>query len=257
MLLSFLNGIADAIDRNTQPMIDAMTRLIKSILNAALKVLSGGINLFADIGKALMEGLGNGIKKAVNWVKDAVTSVGNKIKNWFCNLFGIHSPSRVFHEYGEYIDKGLANGIKDYANEVGDATDDLADVSMEGMGNAIDKISSLMDGEFEDPTIRPVFDLSEIQNGVGSVGKMMSDMDGYNVDGSFNMARQASDGMNSGSSNGMSLDELTKSIKELAQNPATQMENTFNITSDNPKEVAEEVSRILDKQYQRKATTWG
>lgn len=144
-----------------------------------------------------------------------------------------------------------------YANEVGDATDDLADVSMEGMGNAIDKISSLMDGEFEDPTIRPVFDLSEIQNGVGSVGKMMSDMDGYNVDGSFNMARQASDGMNSGSSNGMSLDELTKSIKELAQNPATQMENTFNITSDNPKEVAEEVSRILDKQYQRKATTWG
>lgn len=257
LLLSFLNGIADAIDRNTQPMIDATTRLIKSILNAALKVLSGGINLFDDMGKALMEGLGNGIKKAVNWVKDAVTSVGNKIKNWFCDLFGIHSPSRVFHEYGEYIDKGLANGIKDYANEVGDATDDLADVSMEGMGNAIDKISSLMDGEFEDPTIRPVFDLSEIQNGVGSVGKMMSDMDGYNVDGSFNMARQASDGMNSGSSNGMSLDELTKSIKELAQNPATQMENTFNITSDNPKEVAEEVSRILDKQYQRKATTWG
>lgn len=256
LLLSFLNGIADAIDRNTQPMIDAITRLIKSILNAALKVLSGGIDLFADIGKALMEGLGNGIKKAVNWVKDAVTSVGRSIKNWFCNLFGIHSPSKVFHEYGEYIDKGLADGIKDYAYEVENATGELGDVSMDGMESAIDKISSLMDSEFEDPTIRPVFDLSEIQNGVGSVGKMMSDMDGYNIDGSFNMARQASNGMTSGASDVTSLDELTKSIRQLAQNPASQMENTFNITSDNPKEVAEEVSKILDKQYQRKATAW-
>lgn len=256
LLLSFINGIADAIEKNTQPLIDAMSRLIKAVLNAALKVLTGGIDLFADIGKALMEGLGNGIKKAVNWVKDAVTSVGNKIKNWFCNLFGIHSPSKVFHEYGEYIDKGLADGIVEYANEVGDATDELADVSMEGMESAIDKISNLMDSEFEDPTIRPVFDLSEIQNGVGSVGKMMNNMDGYSIDGSFNMARQASNGMNSGASDATSLDELTKSIRQLAQNPGNQTENTFNITGDNPKEIAEEVFRILDKQYQRKATAW-
>lgn len=256
LLLSFLNGIADAIDKNTQPMIDAFSRLIKSILNAALKVLSGGINLFKDIGKALLEGLVNGIKGAVNWVKDAVCNVGKSIKNWFCNLFGIHSPSKVFHEYGEYIDKGLADGIRDYAYEVEDATGNLSDVSMDGMGSAIDKISSLMDSEFEDPTIRPVFDLSEVQNGIGTAGKMMSDMDGYDIDGSFNMARQASNGVNSNTANVTSLDELTRSIQKLAQNPTNQMENTFNITSDNPKEVAEEVSRILDKQYQRKATTW-
>ena len=113
-----------------------------------------------------------------------------------------------------------------------------------------------MDSEFEDPTIRPVFDLSEVQNGIGTAGKMMSDMDGYDIDGSFNMARQASNGVNSNTANVTSLDELTRSIQKLAQNPTNQMENTFNITSDNPKEVAEEVSRILDKQYQRKATTW-
>ena len=93
------------------------------------------------------------------------------------------------------------------------------DVSMEGMESAIDKISNLMDSEFEDPTIRPAFDLSEIQNGVGSVGKMMNNMDGYSIDGSFNMARQASNGMNSGASDATSLDELTKSIRQLAQNP--------------------------------------
>ena len=256
LLLSFLNGIADAIDRNTQPMIDAISRLIKSILNAAIKVLFGGIDLFKDIGKALLEGLANGIKGAVNWVKDAVCNVGKSIKNWFCNLFGIHSPSKVFYEYGGHIDKGLADGIRDYAYEVEDATGNLSDVSMDGMGNAIDKISSIMDSEFEDPTIRPVFDLSEIQNGIGAAGKMMGDMDGYDIDGSFNMARQASNGVNSNTSKVTSLDELTKSIRQLAQNPANQTENTFNITSDNPREVAEEVSKILDKQYQRKATAW-
>lgn len=256
LILSFINGISDAIDRNTQPMIDAVSRLITSVLNAATKVLSGGINLFADLGKALMEGLGNGIKNAVNWVKDTVTNVGNSIKNWFCDLFGIRSPSRVFYEYGEYMDKGLANGILDNKNEVGNATNELADASMKGMENAIDKISSLIGSEFEDPTIRPILDLSEIQNGVGSVGKLMGSMDRYSVDTSLNLARQASDRMNSGLSSVTSLDELTKSIKQMVQNPANQMENVFNITSDNPKAVAEEVSRILDKQYQRKAMEW-
>lgn len=257
LLLSFINGIADAIENNTQPLIDAISRLIKAVLNAAVKVLTGGVDLFADIGKALIEGLGNGIKNAVNSVKNVVTSVGDKIKGWFKNLFGIHSPSKVFHEYGEYLDKGLAEGIGDSADEVGDATEELADVSMNGMESALDKISSIVDKDFEDPTIKPILDLSEIQNGVGSIDKMMGAIDGYNVNGSYNMAQQASRGINSDlSSESNSLDDLTKSIRNLAQNPAQQTTNTFNITGDNPKEIAEEVSRILDNQYQRKAKAW-
>lgn len=259
LIISFINGLADAIDNNTQPLIDAIGRLIKSILNAIVSFFSGGLNILADIGKNLMNGLINGIKSMVNKVKDAVCSVGSKIKNWFCDLFGIHSPSRVFADYGMYMDLGLSEGLEKYAGRVEDSTDIVGDAAINGMTNAINNAYDLIEnGDFSEPTIRPVMDLSEIQNGTGQLSRMMSDLDEYGVSGSVNMAQSASKSMGSRNSkdSGSDVAGLAKSIDKLAQNQSATFENTFNITGDNPKEIAEEISRILEKQYQRKATTW-
>ncbi|MCM3032837.1 hypothetical protein [Niallia sp. MER 6] len=45
-------------------------------------------------------------------VKDAVTGIGEKIKNGFTGFFDIHSPSRVMkNEVGKFIPAGIAEGI--------------------------------------------------------------------------------------------------------------------------------------------------
>lgn len=259
LVISFINGVADALDNNTGTVVEAMKRLIKSVLNAIVTVFSGGWDLLCDIGKNLMDGLVNGIKSAVNKVKDAVCSVGKKIKNWFCDLFGIHSPSRVFAEYGMYLDEGLADGLHAYSNRVEAATDDIGDIAIDSMTKAIADICDVVDkGDFAEPTIRPVMDLSEIQNGANTLSRMMDDANGYNMSASVDLAGRTAKSMNSSydSDDSTAMDGIAQSIKKMAENPSQTFTNTFNITGNNPEEIAEEVSEILQKQVVRKGAVW-
>ncbi|MCD8372953.1 MAG: hypothetical protein LUD27_06615, partial [Clostridia bacterium] len=260
LIISFINGLADAIDNNASILVDAIYKLIKSLLNAIKTFFSGGVDLLKDIGKNIMQGLVDGIKGMFDTVKEAVTSVGNKVKNWFCDLFGINSPSKVFMEYGQYMDEGLANGIDSYAGEVEEATEGMGEDAINGMQNALEQVATLAEsGEFSEPTIRPVMDLSEIQNGAGQISQLMDNLNGYNVNGSVDIAQRTSNSMSSGtdSSESSLLSGLAKSMQKIAQNQPSTFENTFNITGDNPKEIAEEVSRIIEKQVQRRNASWG
>ena len=69
------------------------------------------------------------------------------------SVFGVSSPSKVFHQIGEYLDEGLANGIMDGKDGVMDAMEDLAgDMADEGFFDDVDTtlpltttITSVMD----------------------------------------------------------------------------------------------------------------
>lgn len=52
------------------------------------------------------------------------------------------------------------------------------------------------------------------------------------------------------------MDGIAQSIKKMAENPSQTFTNTFNITGNNPEEIAEEVSEILQKQVVRKGAVW-
>lgn len=259
LVINFINGLADAIDNNTKTLIDAVKHLITSILNAAVEILKGGVDLMIDVGKNLIQGLLEGIKNAAQSLWDGICDVGNSIKNWFCDLFGIHSPSTVFAEYGMNMDQGLANGLVKYLNVVEKATDEVGETTTDAMSRAISEATDIVNNDnFSEPTIRPVLDLSEIQNGAGRLSKMMSDVSDYNVNASMNLAGQTANGMSSGyvESEYDAINGIAKSLKKMAQPQANTITNTFNITGDNPQEIAEEVSRIIQKQIDRKGATW-
>lgn len=259
LVIAFINGVADALDNNTATVVEAIKRLIKSVLNAIVTVFSGGWDLLKDIGKNLMDGLVNGIKGAINKVKDAVCSVGKKIKNWFCDLFGIHSPSTVFAEYGRHLDEGLANGVRDYGNVVEGAIEDIGDIAVDSMSEAMDILTSAIEkDDYGEPTIRPVMDLSDIKAGTATLSDMMADADNYKMTSSVDLATGAAKSMKSSyaADDTSTLDGLAKSIGKMAETPPQNFTNTFNITGDNPQEIAEEVSRIIQQQVERKGATW-
>lgn len=69
-----------------------------------------------EVGVNLLKGLWEGIKSTLNWLKDKVKETGNKVVDWFKDVFGIHSPSTVFASLGDYMAQGLGNGFVDSMN---------------------------------------------------------------------------------------------------------------------------------------------
>lgn len=82
------------------------------------EVLTGIVGGFIDFGGSIIQGLIQGIQQYVGNIVTAVTDFGSKIIDTFCDIFGIHSPSRLFMDFGINIVKGLIKGIKSLVHTV-------------------------------------------------------------------------------------------------------------------------------------------
>ena len=114
------------------------TNLVNKIKDLPDKVKS--------IGKNLVEGLWNGINDKVAWVTEKIKGMGKKITDSIKSVFGIKSPSRLWHDVvGANLAYGLGNGFTDTMDEVeGDMINSMSgltasmttEVSAYGSGSA-------------------------------------------------------------------------------------------------------------------------
>lgn len=96
--------------------------LIKEIINGILKFLKGVdwgqlakdvLGLLLVVGQAIVEGIWEGIKAAIKGVAQTLYDILIKpIVDAVKDLFGIHSPSKVFAEIGGFLIDGLWSGIE-------------------------------------------------------------------------------------------------------------------------------------------------
>lgn len=129
--------------------------------------ISNGFQGLVDVGKNLISGLWNGITSAAGAVWDGITSFGGAIVDGFCSFFGIHSPSRVMAGIGEYLTLGLAQGITDETDSVVQGVKDVSDTALATMTNLAQRVGDIASDDFEyEPSIQPVVDMSDVQNGV-------------------------------------------------------------------------------------------
>ena len=157
-----------------------ISNLFKNIWNGVKKGFEGVGNFLSkawegtknfvsgaiDTGKNFVKGLGEGIKNAatgvVNGVKNLCTNVANAVKGFW----GIHSPSTVMAEMGGYICAGFANGITAGSDGVNRSMEDVMsgaeDVALLAANSLVNALNTDEDAE---PLIRPVVDLTDVQNG--------------------------------------------------------------------------------------------
>lgn len=129
--------------------------------------ISNGFKGLVDVGANLVSGLWNGITSAAGAVWDGITSFGGAIVDGFCSFFGIHSPSRVMAGIGEYLTLGLAQGITDETDSVVQGVQDVSDTALSTMMDLAQRVGDIASDDFEyEPSIQPVVDMSDVQNGV-------------------------------------------------------------------------------------------
>jgi hypothetical protein len=74
-----------------------------------------------EIGGDLLKGIGEGITANIGKLKDKIVNAGKKIIDGFKDVFGIHSPSKVFaDEIGNNLALGVGVGFEDTMSDVKD-----------------------------------------------------------------------------------------------------------------------------------------
>lgn len=129
--------------------------------------ISNGFQGLVDVGGNLVSGLWQGITGAAGAVWNGICDFGSSIVNGFCDFFGIHSPSRVMAGIGEYLSLGLAQGITDETDSVVQGVQDVSDTALSTMMDLAQRVGDIASDDFEyEPSIQPVVDMSDVQNGV-------------------------------------------------------------------------------------------
>lgn len=129
--------------------------------------ISNGFKGLVDVGGNLISGLWQGITGAAGAVWNGICDFGSAVVDGFCDFFGIHSPSRVMAGIGEYLSLGLAQGITNETDSVVQGVQDVSDTALSTMMNLAQRVGDIASDDFEyEPSIQPVVDMSDVQNGV-------------------------------------------------------------------------------------------
>lgn len=114
-LKEMLAGVWDGI----KLIVSGQIEQLKGLIRGALQLGS----LLYDAGRALLQGLIDGIESKIEDVMGVVKGVAGKVKGAITGALGIHSPSTVFRGYGENVMDGFVAGILSRQGDLGEALD--------------------------------------------------------------------------------------------------------------------------------------
>ena len=245
-----VDELSKSMKKNKKTAKDGSKSVGKATLKGLKEVLNDttGKKVAKNIVSGLKNGLNNG-KSSVSATAEAVAKAAYKAAK---AALGIKSPSRMFAKLGEYTDAGFVKGLESGERDIYNTATDI-------MGKTIKDIYAALNSDVEtQPTIRPVMDLTDIQNGANEIGNMMN---GYSIAGSLQLANATANAMNRSASyvNDSTLNAINKlqdTLSNMLGKPSIEQNNNFNIQGNNPKEIADEVSHILQKQVERRNATW-
>lgn len=133
-------------------------------LNASVTAIRDYHNQFKQAGAYLVEGFADGISENTYRAEAKARAMARAAAEAAEDELDEHSPSRVGYHIGDFFGLGFVNAIGTYAVKAYNASADMAKSAKTGLGNAIAKVKDMIDnGVDTQPTIRPILDLSDIE----------------------------------------------------------------------------------------------
>ena len=222
---------------------DAKTA-ISNLVDAVADKASDKASAFEGAGKDCVKGFAKGIRDNKYLATGAGSEVGKAALEAAKDAVDSNSPSKEFMKLGRDSDIGFANGLTRYADMVYDSGYEVGRSGVDGLGASISKISRLVENGIDtQPHIRPVLDLSDVENGVGRIGGLFA---GTPLGVRANIGAISSM-MNVRSQNGANKD-VTDAIKELRDDISKIKTNVYNVngvTYDDGSNVADAVSTLI------------
>jgi hypothetical protein len=256
IIQKFNAGIYGMIEKAKNMITDFAKRVLSAVCSFFGVETPGSVGELYDIAKDLINGFIQGIYDKISSAVSAVGEFCDDVITKCKNAFGVASPSKVFAEIGRFLDEGLAIGIEKNTGVVDGASENLGQVALDSLSSAISSVTDIIDGMLDtDPVIRPVLDVSDIANGVSTIDGMLSS------NRTLSLAAKSSMDINTGIAakheSVSALDSLRASLSGLSTpGKSVTQNNTFNISGSNPKEIADEINKILNEQMVREDSVW-
>ena len=237
--------------KKTQKATTSMTNTVTETVDSNIKKEDG-----IAAGYRLCEGIAEGIRNGIEIATTAAEELALKVVESVNNALGIASPSKVFAQIGYYSDEGLANGFTKYGTIVREAAAESALGAVDEISGVFGRIGDMVDGLINlDPTIRPVLDLTNLQNAASGINSLLGLNDPYALYATANLSglRGYDDTLaNLGDSIRTAFDEM-KDSRDLP--PVTI--NIYPTENQNPNDIAEAVSWKLNHDVLKRRAVYG
>ena len=236
--------------------VSSQTNTVKNqfstLLSNCIATVRSYYSQFQSAGRYLAVGIANGISANSGSASAAARSLAGNAAKASARRLEEKSPSKVGYKIGDYFGIGFTNGITDNIRNAGISSDALAESATKGLSNAVSKIATLIDSGIDtNPTIRPVLDLTEIQNGSAAMADLMSTLSGRPVEGTVSIAAKTASSMNRPAFASEQQTEIPN-----GQRTSENTTNNFYITGTDPRAIADEVDRKLQRRVERKKAAW-
>ena len=235
-IISFINALADAVRSNAGAVADAAINLVTAFIDA-VGTMTGR---FVEAGANAVQGFINGLLSMPGKLWDAGSSLGRKALDAAKSVLDIHSPSKEMKKVGIFADMGLINGLKMYSNKVYNSGYNVGKQALTAVKDSMNGMNSLLNDPNYNPTITPVLDLTNIQNGANEIDSMLNSSQ---LGTSVNLANNASDLINRNNT----TDIKAKDIKLDTQIDKPKTPVILQLMLSNGRSIAEYIVDDLDE----------
>jgi len=268
LVTGLIDGVGEAIEDNSGRLGESMIGFGRHMWNALINFFGGvEYDSLVEVGSNIVNKIKEGLVSAWNGVVAWFESIAKYIDDFFKKTFGVNFVMQsgsgsvlTVEDFNRKESRRMTTRVpRESAAEYGESLNEEFEES--GVFSAVQKIyDMIISGISDDLVIRPVMDLTEIQNGTRIMHGMLEEFDGYSIKASStaSMADKTYKGMREREISRASGRTSDKNLVNPNQNPQenTVINNTFNISGANPKEIANEVSRELGKQIERRNAKW-
>ena len=164
-------SVAEGITSGVGTVNLAVTGMVRGAASAA----NSARGQFTSAGRNAAAGFAAGISSGAYAARTAARAMANAAADAARKALDEHSPSKVFAAIGAYGGEGFVNGLNEYQAASRNAGYDMADSARKGLTNAIGRITDLVENGIDsNPTITPVLDLSNVEQGANLIGNMLA-----------------------------------------------------------------------------------
>lgn len=146
---------------------------VNNAMNFGVSMIRSYYNSFYNAGSYLASGYSNGIRSGVSGAVQAASAMAAGSLNAVTATIDAHSPARKTFTLGGYFVDGFVNAMYKYAYKAYDGAVNLGETALETTKMMLGKVMDVAMSDINmTPTIRPVIDMTDLNNGVTAINGM-------------------------------------------------------------------------------------